>query len=139
MVCDLKKTIQQKIIEKEDHGIDLAPLLDVVFILLIFFIVTTVFVKESGVEVDKPTAISTQTLNRSIIIIAITANREVMYNSTNIGVAGVRGTISQITKNRMKPVVIQADKRVPTELLVNVLDQVKLAGVKSVNIATQGE
>ena len=123
-------------LEQQQQNIDLSPLLDVVFILLIFFIVTTVFVKETGVEVDKPQAISTAKLERNIIMLAITNQGEVIYDGSNIGVAGVRNTVAQLLKNRTQPVVIQADKLVPTELLVQVLDESKLAGAASVSIAT---
>ncbi|MFT7560830.1 MAG: biopolymer transport protein ExbD [Flavobacteriales bacterium] len=132
----MKSTLEQKLEEAQSQEIDLAPLLDVVFILLIFFIVTTVFVKETGVEVDKPSAISSSTLKKSVILIAITSSHDVVYGGTNIGVKGVRSTISQVIKSDDKPLVIQADKTVPTALLVEVIDQAKLAGIKSVSIAT---
>ncbi|NMR25393.1 MULTISPECIES: ExbD/TolR family protein [Pseudoalteromonas] len=131
----MRNSLQQRLEQQQQH-IDLSPLLDVVFILLIFFIVTTVFVKETGVEVDKPQALSTQKLARNVIMLAITNNGEVIYDGNNIGVAGVRNTVSQLLAGREQPVVIQADKQVPTELLVQVLDESKLAGAVSVNIAT---
>ncbi|MBV1910649.1 MAG: biopolymer transporter ExbD [Kangiellaceae bacterium] len=133
----MRSRLEQQLAEQE-QGIDLSPLLDVVFILLIFFIVTTVFVRESGIDVDKPKAVSTEQLQRNVILIAISDSGEVMYDSTNIGVAGVRITVSQSIRKKDKAVVIQADKRVPTELLVKVIDQAKLAGASQVNIATQG-
>ncbi|TVZ40174.1 biopolymer transport protein ExbD [Alteromonadaceae bacterium 2753L.S.0a.02] len=132
----MESSIEQKIEEGNKQEIDLAPLLDVVFILLIFFIVTTVFVRETGVDVDKPTAISTKQLERSVLLIAITDRKEVIYGGTNIGIKGVRATLMQATRNQMRPLIIQADKTVPTELLVNVLDQAKLAGIENVSIAT---
>jgi len=135
----MKSSIEQKLDAVQSQELDLAPLLDVVFILLIFFIVTTVFVKETGVEVDKPTAISTQELQKNILMIAITATNEVIYAGTNIGVKGVRSTIAQEIRRENKPLVIQADKKVSTELLVKVVDQAKLAGIESVSIATLGE
>ena len=135
----MKSFIQNRIEETKSQELDLAPLLDVVFILLIFFIVTTVFVKETGVEVDKPTAVSTKQLQKSVVMIAITANREIMYAGTNIGIKGVRATLMQAVKTQVKPLVIQADKRVTTDLLVQVIDQAKLAGIKSVSIATVNE
>ena len=135
----MKSPIEQKLEAAHAQDIDLAPLLDVVFILLIFFIVTTVFVKETGVEVDKPTAVSTQELQKNILMIAITANREVIYAGTSIGVKGVRSTMAQEIRRENKPLVIQADKKVPTELLVEVIDQAKMAGIASVSIATLNE
>jgi biopolymer transport protein ExbD len=133
----MRSKLEQQLTEQE-QGIDLSPLLDVVFILLIFFIVTTVFVRESGIDVDKPKAVSTEQLQRNVILIAISENGDVMYDSTNIGVSGVRVTVAQLIRTKDKAVVIQADKSVPTELLVKVIDQAKLAGASQVNIATQG-
>lgn len=135
----MRSSLEQKIEESHSQEIDLAPLLDVVFILLIFFIVTTVFVRETGVDIDKPTAVSTQQIQKSVILIAITKGREVVYGGTNIGVDGVRATITQLIKKKDKPIVIQADKTVPTELLVKVIDQAKLAGAANINIATANE
>jgi len=135
----MKSSIESKIEQTHKQDIDLAPLLDVVFILLIFFIVTTVFVRETGVEVDKPSAVSTETLQKSVILIAITATGEVVYDGANIGVSGVRATVTQLMRNNDQPLVIQADKSVSTELLVKVIDQAKLAGVKSVSLATVNE
>ncbi len=133
----MRSRLEQQLAEQE-QGIDLSPLLDVVFILLIFFIVTTVFVRESGIDVDKPKAISTEQLQRNVILIAIGDDGAVMYDSTNIGVPGVRSTVAQLIRKKDKVVVVQADKSVSTELLVNVIDQAKLAGASEVNIATQG-
>jgi len=132
----MRSTIEQKIEESRTQDIDLAPLLDVVFILLIFFIVTTVFVRETGVDVDKPMAVSGEALQKSVLLIAITASGDVVYGGTNIGVKGVRATLGQVLRSDDKPLVIQADKQVRTELLVKVIDQAKLAGVKNVSIAT---
>lgn len=132
----MKSSIEQKIQEARGQDIDLTPLLDVVFILLIFFIVTTVFIKETGVDVDKPQAISSKSIQNSIILLAITRSHEVIYGGTNIGISGVRNTLSQLTKNEPKPLVIQADKSVPTDVLVRVIDQAKLAGIEKINIAT---
>jgi biopolymer transport protein ExbD len=134
----MRQSLESRFDQQQGQGIDLSPLLDVVFILLIFFIVTTVFVRESGVDVQKPQAVSTTELERNVIIIAITHHGEVMFDSTNIGVVGVRSTVAQLIRQQAKPVVIQADKRVPTDLLVKVLDQTKLAGAEHVSIATTG-
>lgn len=129
--------LKQRLEQQHQQAIDMSPLLDVVFILLIFFIVTTVFVRETGVEVDKPQAISAQRLQQTVILLAITADGEVVFDGSHIGVAGVRGTLEQLLQHDERPVVIQADKTVATELLVQVLDEAKLAGAKHVNLATQ--
>jgi len=120
-------------------GLDLSPLLDVVFILLIFFIVSTVFVRESGVDVDKPEAVTARQLERSSVLIAITRDGDVVHDGSRIGVSGVRGTVEQLLRNEPRPVVLQTDKAVPAELLVNVIDQVKLAGAEQISIATAAD
>ncbi|MCU4676531.1 biopolymer transporter ExbD [Catenovulum sp. 2E275] len=127
--------LQRRLENQQSQGIDMSPLLDVVFILLIFFIVSTVFVKETGVEVDKPQAISAQKLDQQSLLLAITNTGEVMFDGANVGVSGVRAVIEQNIAED-KPVVIQADKAVPAETLVQVIDEAKLAGAHSVNIAT---
>jgi biopolymer transport protein ExbD len=125
----------------EDGGevnVDLTPMIDCVFILLIFFIVTTTFVEESGVEVDKPQAASAVSLEKSSILIAITAKGEVVYGGRDIGVRGVRGTVSRMLQREPDmPVIVQADSAAQTGLLVRVVDESKLAGAKRVNIATR--
>lgn len=131
----MRANLQQRL-EQSHSGIDLSPLLDVVFILLIFFIVTSVFVKETGVEVEKPQAVSAQRLENTVIMLAITNKGDVVYDNTSIGVAGVRSIVEQLLKMRDREVVIQADKQVITELLVKVIDEAKLAGASSVSIAT---
>ncbi len=127
--------LQHRLEQQQTDTIDMSPLLDVVFILLIFFIVTTVFVKETGVKVDKPQAISAQRLEQTVILLAITADGKVVYDGNHIGVAGVRGTIEQLQNDKERAVVIQADKTVPAELLLEVIDEAKLAGAKTVNLA----
>tara|TARA_B110000208_G_scaffold59344_3_gene77497 strand:- start:2166 stop:2573 length:408 start_codon:yes stop_codon:yes gene_type:complete len=133
----MRPSLQQRVEQDNDKGIDLSPLLDVVFIMLIFFIVTTVFVNETGIEVDKPQAVTTTDLERTVIMIAIADTGEVVYDGANIGAVGVRATVAQLLRTQPdRPVVVQADKEVPTGLLVQVIDEAKLAGAIAVNIAT---
>jgi biopolymer transport protein ExbD len=132
----MRPSLQERLDQDARHGIDLSPLIDVVFILLIFFIVTTVFVKETGVDVDKPQAVTARQLDNDLILLAITADGEVVYDHSNIGVSGVRSTVSALMLVQERPVVIQADRQVTTDLLVRVMDEAKLAGAKSISIAT---
>jgi len=127
--------LQRRLEQEQDTAIDMSPLLDVVFILLIFFIVTTVFVKETGVEVDKPQALTAQKLEKTSILLAITDSDEIFYDGSHIGIAGIRGTVEQLLRSQSRPVVIQADKNVPTHLLLAVIDEAKLAGAQTVNLA----
>jgi biopolymer transport protein ExbD len=101
----MRPSLQQRI-DAQMHQIDLSPLLDVVFILLIFFIVTTVFVKETGVEVSKPEAVSASKLEKQSIFIAITDDGSVVYGGQNIGIVGVKSTVSQLLAKQTLPVVL---------------------------------
>lgn len=130
----ISKLQQQQ--DTEVSGLDLSPLLDVVFILLIFFIVSTVFVRESGVDVDKPESVTASELERTSIIIAITAQGEVYQGGNRIGLEGVRAVVEQLQSEEPRPVVLQTDKTVPAEQIVRVIDEVKLAGAETVSIAT---
>ena len=127
--------------ENLESGIDMSPLIDCVFILLIFFIVTTVFVEETGVEVDKPQAASSSDLEKTSIMFAITKKGEVVYGGRSVGVMGVRPIVKRMMAGEDKPppVIIQADGESPSKLLVRVLDEAKLAsdGACSVSIATK--
>lgn len=120
-----------------EAGIDISPLIDCVFILLIFFIVTTTFVEETGVEVDKPQAASSQMLEKTSILIALTAKGEVVYGGNEIGIAGVQPLVRRELQKEDVPVIIQADSAAQSGLLVRVIDEAKLAGAKKVSLATK--
>lgn len=129
---------RRSLVEGEElNEINISPLIDMVFILLIFFIVTTVFVEETGVEVDKPQAASAASLDKNSILIAITARSEVVYGGREIGLAGVRPLVRRLTQKEGMPVIIQADKLAPSGVLVRVLDEAKLAGAKNVSLASE--
>jgi len=108
-----------------------------VFILLIFFIVTTVFVEETGVEVDKPEASSAISLESQSILIAITADNRVVYGGQEIGISGVRSVVRRLTRQEDSPVILQADKAVSVDTVVRVIDEAKLGGAKAVSISTE--
>ncbi len=119
--------------------INISPLIDVVFILLIFFIVTTVFVEETGVEVNKPQAASQQDLDKNSILIGITPSGGVFYGGREVGVGGVRTIVKQLLRQDEKPVIIQADQDTPTGTTTRVLDEAKLAGAAQVFVSTVNE
>jgi len=135
----MKPSLQERLDQDQRHGIDLSPLIDVVFILLIFFIVTTVFIKETGVEVEKPQSVTAQQLENELILLAITASGDIMHDHSNIGLSGVRPTVAALLLVQERPVVIQADRQVNMEMLVRVMDEARLAGARSLNIATLAE
>lgn len=122
--------------EGGDTVVDLTPILDCVFILLIFFIVTTTFVEESGVEVDKPQAASAVRLEKTSIIIAITNKGEIVYGGKEIGISGVQPLVKRMLQKEDVPVIIQADAKAESGLLVRVIDEAKLAGAVKVSVAT---
>jgi biopolymer transport protein ExbD len=123
----------------EDEGestIDISPLIDCVFILLIFFIVTTTFVEETGVEVDKPQAASAVQLEKTSILIAVTAQGDVVYGGKPIGMAEVQSLVKRMLQKEDVPVIVQADAAAPAGLLVRVIDEAKLGGATKVSVAT---
>jgi biopolymer transport protein ExbD len=117
--------------------INISPLIDCVFILLIFFIVTTTFVEETGIEVDRPQAASAIKLEKNSILIAVTDKGEVVYGGRDIGIAGVQPLIKRMLLKEDIPVIIQADHAVETGLFVRVIDEAKLAGAEKVSVATR--
>ena len=125
---------------EQDEGsplaIDIAPLIDCVFILLIFFIVTTEFVEETGVEVNKPRAATQQDIERECILLGVTRSGQVFYGGREIGVEGVRGTVARLLKQEPRAVIIQADQETPTQVTVSVLDEAKLGGSDNVFVST---
>ena len=125
--------------ERDDDGsiIDISPLIDCVFILLIFFIVTTTFVEETGVEVDKPQAASSVRLEKNSILIALTEKGAVVYGGREIGVGGVQPLVKRMIQKEDVPVIVQTDQKVPAGLFVRVIDEAKLAGATKVSVATQ--
>lgn len=119
-----------------EGDIDMSPLIDCVFILLIFFIVTTVFVEETGVEVDKPQAASASQLEKNSILLAITANGEVVYGGRELGANNVRALVKRMLQKEDMPIIIQADKDAKSSILVRVIDEAKLGGATKVSVAT---
>lgn len=119
--------------------INISPLIDVVFILLIFFIVTTVFVEETGIDIVKPRAATQQDIEKNSILIGIAPSGQVYYGGREIGVSGVRSTVARLLRNDDMPVIIQADSSTSTENTVRVLDEAKLAGATRVFVSTVDE
>lgn len=120
-----------------DVGIDMSPMIDCVFILLIFFIVTTTFVEETGVQVDKPQAASAVQLEKTSILIALTDKGEVVYGGREIGIGGVQALVRRMLQKEDLPVIIQADTVSQSGLLVRIVDEAKLAGATKVSVATK--
>jgi biopolymer transport protein ExbD len=122
--------------EEEESEINLTPMLDVVFIMLIFFIVTAVFVREPGVEVDRPEAVTAFTPGGGSIFIAITENDEIWLDRREIELAGVRSAIERMSsENPEAGLIIQSDSAAHNEVLIAVMDAAKEAGITEITIA----
>ncbi len=117
--------------------IDLAPMIDCVFLLLIFFLVTTVFVEEPGVSVQKPDATVDRDLEKNSILIAVSADNKVIYGGKEVGVAGVGARVKQMLNREALPVIIQADARAEHGVFSAVWSEVKHAGAKKISLSTR--
>jgi len=135
----MRPSLEDRLEDEREPSINLAPMLDTVMNLLIFFVITSAFVQESGIEVEKPEAVTAQRLQNDFILLAINEDGEVWYHRNNLGVAGVRNTVAALLLSKERPVVIQADRRVTTDLLVRVMDEAKLGGAQTVSLATEAE
>ncbi len=124
-------------IQDEDE-VNLTPMLDVVFILLIFFIVTASFVKESGIDINRPAAATAVRKERGNILVAITSTGQIWIDRRQVDVRAVRANIERLhAENPQGAVVIQADRDSKNGLLVEVMDAAKLAGVENISIAAE--
>lgn len=122
---------------KEETEINLTPMLDVVFIMLIFFIVTTSFVKEAGIEVNRPSAATSEQKSKANIMVAIRNNNEIWIDKRMVDIRAVRANIEKLKAlNSQNSIVIQSDKESKTDILIKVMDQIRLAGIKEISIST---
>ncbi|XOV79066.1 MAG: ExbD/TolR family protein [Aestuariibacter sp.] len=120
----------------EDAAIDMTPMLDIVFIMLIFFIVTTSFIKEAGVEVEKPSAKSVLDQKKANIFVAVTADGDVWLDKRKVDVDSVRANIERLlAEQASEVVVVQADANAEHGKVVEVMDQIKAAGVNRIAVA----
>ena len=126
--------------KQKDVGIEMGPLMDIVFILLIFFVVTSSFTRETGVDVMKPQAQSASQLEKENLLIAITREGTIHMNERQVDLASLQDILKQsLAKAPDREAVVIADKESETGVLVQVIDMCNLAGVKKVSIAAQAE
>ncbi|MDR2151862.1 MAG: biopolymer transporter ExbD [Helicobacteraceae bacterium] len=122
----------------EETGVDMTPMLDIVFIMLIFFIVTASFVKESGISVNSPRASTAQTQDQANVMIAINEAGEIWIDGRMVDIRAIRANVARLKAlNPEGAVVIQADANAKTYLLVEAMDQARQAGVENVSIAAR--
>jgi biopolymer transport protein ExbD len=129
----------RKVRVEEDAAIDMTPMLDIVFIMLIFFIVTTVFVKEAGVTVNKPNGSLAVMPKNANIFIGITEDGKVWIDKRQVETDLVRSNLERLMAEQPSDVIIiQADKEAEHGLVIEVMDQIKAAGIDRISIATEG-
>ncbi len=123
---------------EDESEVNLTPMLDVVFIMLIFFIVTASFVKEAGIDVTRPPAATAERKERGNILIAITENDQIWMDRRQVDPRALRANIERLhAENPQGSVIIQADVNSKNGLLVRVMDAARLAGVDSVALAAE--
>jgi biopolymer transport protein ExbD len=122
----------------DDEDVNMTPLLDIVFIMLIFFIVTSTFVKEPGIDVNRPEATMAKDRKLASIIVAISEDDEIWINKKLVELDEVRGVVQQMrTENPKGTAVVQADAKSKTRLLVEVVTQIRATGITDVAVSTQ--
>jgi biopolymer transport protein ExbD len=122
------------------NTIDVSPLIDMVFILLIFFMVTTTFVKDMKLDLDRPSAASASLLNDKVIRVYIDANREVFIDNQPIKIWAIQSKLGDLLRSSTnKSVLVVTDTDIPVESLIDVIDECKLSGAKDVAISTTKE
>ncbi len=131
----LRDSLREEIEDRVE--INLSPMIDCIFILLIFFIVTTAFVQETGIEVNKPEAASSNPLEEDSILIGITADEKIFWGGQEIGLTGVRPTIQRILLLEDSSVIIKADREVSHGVFSKVYGEAKAAGAKRIHFSTE--
>lgn len=131
--------IKEKLREESNEQVDinLSPMIDCIFILLIFFILTTVFVEETGIRVNKPNATNAVSLEKNSVLIAITDQNKVFYGGNEIGISGVRTIVEQALNSTESSVIIQADRHSTHDTFSEVYSEAKAAGAERIQFSTK--
>ncbi len=125
-------------VTQEETEINITPMLDIVFIMLIFFIVTTSFIKETGIDPDRPEAMTAIKQERGNILIGISVTGDIWMNKRKIELAQVRQLVEQAkAESPEASVVIVTDEKAATGVLIDLMDQIRLGGVQNVSVAAE--
>jgi biopolymer transport protein ExbD len=123
---------------QEETEINITPMLDIVFIMLIFFIVTTSFIRETGIDPQRPEAVSATPQERGNILIGVSASGQLWMAQRQVELGAVRQLVEQArNESPESSVVIIADERAPTGLVIDLMDQVRLGGVLNISVAAE--
>ncbi|HEX9877326.1 MAG TPA: biopolymer transporter ExbD [Gammaproteobacteria bacterium] len=129
--------VRRKRVEEETE-INITPMLDIVFIMLIFFIVTTSFVKEPGISPQRPTAETATEKARGNVLIAISQTGEIWMDKRNVELSQVRALVeAALAENPESSAVIIADEQAGSGILIDLMDQIRLGGIGTISIAAQ--
>jgi biopolymer transport protein ExbD len=121
-----------------DSDIDMTPMLDIVFIMLIFFIVSTTFVKEAGVEINRPSAATAESQESTGVMVAINAAGEIWLENKQTDLRMIRPKLERLLVEQPDMgVMVQADEEAKTGILIKVMDQIKLAGISQVAVSSE--
>ena len=123
----------------ETVDINISPLIDMMFLLLIFFIVTASFVDEVGIDIQRPKASMVQTLEKKSIMIGVTQDGAIIYGGKEVSLSAVRSLVARMLRGQNRPVVVIADHNSQSGLLIDVIDECKAAGAEQVSVATEVE
>jgi biopolymer transport protein ExbD len=126
--------------ERRKPEVTIAPLIDMVFLLLLFFLLTATFARETGVEVSRPSAATAKSVGRENVLIAVTERGTIHINERSVDLRTLRSILEhQLRRSPTGTVVIVADKRAKTGIVVDVIDECKLAGAKKISLASSIE
>jgi biopolymer transport protein ExbD len=122
----------------EEAEINITPMMDIVFIMLIFFIVTTSFVRETGIDPARPEAVTAAEQERGNILIGVSASDQIWMNQQQVEMAAVRQLVEQARSEVPEStVIIIADERASTGIVIDLMDQVRLGGILNISVAAQ--
>jgi biopolymer transport protein ExbD len=135
----MKRRLQSLRTEDDVQNIDMTPLIDMVFILLIFFIVTTVFVQDKGMDIERPSQSSLGKIQKESLLIVITKDGIIRAGGNEININSLRSYVTSRLASKDEAIVILADRLSPVHLLADVMDECRLAGGTRISLATEDE
>lgn len=131
---------KERVAEEEEPEVNMTPMLDIVFIMLIFFIVTTNFIRETGIDPERPAAETAEEMTRANILVGVNERGEVWMHQEEIEIADIRTLVEDaLAQNPESSAVVIADERARTRRVIEVMDEVRRSGVEDISIATEGE
>ena len=135
----MKRLYSRLKMDDETQSVDITPLIDMVFILLIFFIVTSVFAKDKAMDIERPGQQSAGSISKENILVVLTEQGAVRVDGREVSLNSLRSYVSKKVAVSALPVVIMADKDADVGELADIMDECRLAGVEKISLATEVE